>query len=245
MDLSGIKWQHGRWVSLIHISIEAISQIHWGFPGFLQFFSKVFQHSYSNNIITLSPDLSRFSSSFRTLHRGMARRSAVVKHAFWPIWPSSAPESFRFTTPVLWQQKNGETAAPQNGSQCHSWSLGATGDWAVTVDPMLLATSKKCWKLKRNNLWNQRGPVIPKDFQCAGDWCSTSKSKEGAKKNVKELKKLTMLCKFGGLESLRFVSFASGFHLGGPASQGSGWHIRQLMDKIVRTWHSIHFSEQW
>ena len=26
----------------------------------------------------------------------------------------------------------------------------------------------------------------------------------------------------GGLESICFVSFASGFHLGGPASQGSG-----------------------
>lgn len=46
----------------------------------------------------------------------------------------TAPERFRFTTPVLWQQKNGETAAPPNDANATN---------AVTVDPYVVGNFKE------------------------------------------------------------------------------------------------------
>lgn len=223
MDLSGIKWQCDNMdrfsVPCIHLIKQYLKSME-GFAGFfLHGFSKVFQHSYSNNIITLSPDLfpyfsSNFCHIFRTLHRGMACRSAVVKHAFWPI--QLRPRKLPVWPPVLWQQKKRRNGGPSNDAKpLMLWPL----------IPCCWQLQRFCWKFKRKNLWNQRGPVIPKDFNVQETDAALRKAKKERKKMSKSWGSwqcCANLSFLGRLESIRFVSFASGFHLGGPASQGSG-----------------------
>lgn len=64
----------------------------------------------------------------------MACRSAVVKHAhLWPIYLWPPQKASVLQRQFCGKKKTGETAAPPNDPNATN---------AVTVDPMLLATSK-------------------------------------------------------------------------------------------------------
>ena len=102
----------------------------------------------------------------------MACRSAVVVYAFWPI--ELRPESFPFYNASFVATKKPAKRRPLKT------------DPNATIDPMLLATSEEMLEVeKRNNLWNQRKLVIPKDFNVQETDAALRKAKKERKKMSK------------------------------------------------------------
>ena len=110
---------------------------------------------------------------------------------------------------------------------------------------MLLATSKILLEVEKKQLVKSERTCHSKGFQCAGDWCSTSKSKEGAKRMSKS---------WGSWQCCANLEDLNPFVLFDPLLQDSIWedlpakvrvavHWTTYGPPIDRTWYAIHFNE--